>query len=70
MLITVLKIVQKMKNLMDFIQDCEDSATASAPEDPHFVEHNKRMTELNNDLRTTLDEGRRCQEVPDFNTMD
>ena len=58
------------KFLMELIKDCEDSATASAPEDPDFVEHNNRMTELKNDLRTTLDKGRRCEEVPDFNTMD
>ena len=58
------------KFLMELIKDCEDSATASAPGDPDFVEHNKRMTELKNDLRTTLDEGRRCQKAPDFNTMD
>ena len=58
------------KFLMELIKECADSAPASAPGNPDFVEHNNRMTELKNDLRTTLDEGKRCPKVPDFNTMD
>ena len=58
------------KFLMELIKDCADSAPASAPGNPDFVEHNNRMTALKNDLRTTLDEGKQCPKVPDFNTMD
>jgi len=58
------------KYILDLIRTCEDSANASAPEDPHFKEHIKRITELKKLLHATLDDGRRCEDVPDLNTMD
>jgi len=58
------------KYILDLIRTCEDSANASAPEDPNFKEHIKRMTELKKTLHTTLDKGRRCEDAADLNTMD
>ena len=66
----LIRLERHQRFLMELITECADSAPASAPGNPDFVEHNNRMTALKNDLRTTLDEGKQCPKVPDFNTMD